>query len=102
MRFLARLTLRTPENGGRRTAVRSGYRPNFDIGERLPDGQINYHDAQVTVINQDSISPGETADVILWAAEPTPWSKDVVGSTIKACEGPRIIGEAEVLQLLAD
>ena len=102
MRFLARLTLRTTEEGGRRTPVRSGYRPIFDIGKRLPDGQISYHDAQVTVMGRDSIRPGEAADVILWCPEPSSWNQEVVGATIRACEGPKIIGEAEVLEMLAD
>jgi hypothetical protein len=82
--------------------VRSGYRPNFDIGKRLPDGQISYHDAQVNVMGRESIRPGETADVILWSPEPSSWNQEVVGSTINACEGHRIIGEAQVLELLAD
>jgi hypothetical protein len=68
----------------------------------LTDGQISYHDAQVTVIGQDSIRPGETADVILWSPEPSSWNQEVVGSTIKACEGHQVIGEAQVLEVLAD
>jgi hypothetical protein len=68
----------------------------------LTDGQISYHDAQVTVIGQDSIHPGETADVILWSPEPSSWNQEVVGSTIKACEGHQVIGEAQVLEVLAD
>jgi translation elongation factor EF-Tu-like GTPase len=99
----ARLTLYSPENGGRKTGIKSGYRPNhvFEYIENSSDfittyiGQIEF--------NKEWIFPKDTEDVKVKFLK-----NQNIESLIKKervwwiHEGPNKIGEAKVLEIISE
>jgi translation elongation factor EF-Tu-like GTPase len=98
---IAKLKLYTTENGGRRTPIHTGYRPNhvFEYKENSKNfvmgymGEINF--------DIDKIYPGETAKVEVNFLD-IGSIKDFLtkGRTWWIHEGPRVIGKATVLELI--
>lgn len=57
MRIRARISLARTEDGGRTTPISSDYRPDWDIGQRLPDGQIGYFMGRIMDLEARAASP---------------------------------------------
>ena len=99
----AKLTLYTKENGGRETGIGTGYRPNH-VMEYLP----NSTDIPTTYIGQfdfdkDRINPGETENVkIMFLRHQNIEELLKKGRIWWIHEGPRKIGEAEVIEVLTE
>lgn len=99
----AKLTLYTKEKGGRETGIGTGYRPNH-VMEYLQ----NSNDFPTTYIGQidfekDRIYPGETENVkIMFLRHQNIEELLKIGRIWWIHEGPRKIGEAEVLEILAE
>jgi translation elongation factor EF-Tu-like GTPase len=92
----AEITLLTPEEGGRRSAIRSGYRPNFRLDH--VDGEVRgTHDATIWLHGTDALSPGSTARARVYPHVPDSWSDVTAGSRLELREGARVVGRAVVI-----
>ena len=89
----ATLTLRRTEDGGRRAAIRSGYRPNW----WLPGEAGNaWAGGTVALVGVDELDPGETGKIRIYPFAPDDWTGTTIGSILEMCEGPVLIGKAAV------
>jgi len=95
----ARLRLVAPEAGGRTTGVWDDYRPNWGIGERL-SGDALMAGAPLTVEDRDLIAPGTTGLVRLHPMTWDAWADVRPGQSIPMLEGSRIVGVAEVVEIV--
>ena len=94
--FIATLTYKTTEEGGRKTAVKSGYRPQikFDFDEMQTSGQQ-------TFIEREIVFPGDTvrAEIIILSAEHFE-GKLKVGMKFEFREGLTIIGTGKIMHII--
>jgi hypothetical protein len=95
----ARLRMLPSAEGGRRRPISSGYHPNCWIGRTTADGEREYNDAVIYLESADEISPGEDAVVRIQPVFPDYWTEVDVGSEIEVCEGSRVVGLADVVDL---
>lgn len=97
----ARLRVVTVEAGGPESGVASGTRPNWGIGQRLSgDGLLGR--APIVVEDADWIAPGATGVVRVHPAEWDAWADVRPGDRIPMLQGPRIVGVAEVIEIVRD
>jgi translation elongation factor EF-Tu-like GTPase len=94
----AEVHLLTPDEGGRRSPIASGYRCNCWVGH-INDGHRVYNDATIHLLGRDKLTPGATARARVEPHFPDDWSHLAVGSSFELCEGPRVIGVATVTGL---
>ncbi|WP_375238007.1 hypothetical protein [Aurantibacter sp.] len=94
----AKLTLVPTEEGGRKTGIASGYRPNH-VFEYQPNGQFKYaYMGDIQFEKDDSILPGETEEVLVRFLSRQPIDEYMdIGRKWWIHEGARKIGEAEIL-----
>jgi hypothetical protein len=97
----ATLTLLPTDEDGRRGPIASGYRPQWDLGDRTEDGAILFSDAEVWLEDELTLSPGGTAVVRLHPFFPEHWRGIREGSLLGLYEGNRRLGEARVLEVIA-
>ncbi|MBV8388946.1 MAG: hypothetical protein JO080_04010 [Mucilaginibacter sp.] len=86
--FIAELKYRTTEEGGRRTAAFSGYRPQvkFDFSEMQTSGQQKFIDKEI-------VHPGETVIAEIAILSPEFFKNKLKpGIEFEFREGARIIG----------
>ena len=82
------------EEGGRQTAITSGYRPAFYLGESQTDGVIE-------VLGRAQQAPGETLSVRIKFLHPENFGLALaIGAEFEAREGSKIIGRGKVTELL--
>ena len=97
----AKLTLYSAENGGRKTGIATKYRPNHVL-EYFP----NSNEFPTTYIGQiefdkELIYPGETENVIVRFLKHQNIEELIVEGRIWWIhEGPRKIGEAEIIEII--
>ena len=92
----AEIALLAPEEGGRRSAIRSGYRPSFRLDH--VDGEWRgTHDATIWLDGADVLSPGSTARARVYPHVPDSWTDVVAGSRLELREGARVVGRAVVI-----
>ncbi len=95
-----RLRLLLTEEGGRRapiTSARFGYRPNWGLpGTDHPREQSG---APLLCLGADQLHPGQTARAVLMPLFAEAWQWLEAGEQIHAYEGPRRVGQAEVLMI---
>ena len=93
--FIATLTYRTAEEGGRKTAAKSGYRPQikFDFDETQTSGQQ-------TFIERELVFPGDSvnAEIILSGCHFR--GKLKVGMKFEFREGLTIVGTGEIKHII--
>lgn len=95
----ARLRMVAVEAGGPPAGVADGARPNWAIGQRLSgDGLLGR--APVTVEDAGTIGPGETGLVRIHPTDWDAWGEVRPGETIPMLEGPRIVGVAEIVEVV--
>lgn len=87
------ITLLAPAAGGRRSAIRSGYRCNCRLDH---DDDHTYYDATIALHDIDELPPGSAGCARVYPHHPDSWNDVLAGSTIELCEGPRVIGHAVV------
>ena len=94
----ARLTLVPTEEGGRKTGISSGYRPNHAF-EYQTNGQFKYaYMGDIQFNKNDLILPGETEEVLVRFLSRQPIDEYMdIGRKWWIHEGARKIGEAEIL-----
>ena len=87
------LTLLRTEEGGRKTAIASGYRPSFYIGDLQADGAIE-------LLGVDQQVPGETMSVRIRFLHPENFGKALlVGVDFEAREGTKRIGSGKITEV---
>jgi hypothetical protein len=88
------LTIFTLFADARKTPIASGYRPDW---QPIDGGE--YHCAAAW-LSQSTLGLGETCEAILQPLAPELW-KDIAvpGALIYACEGPKPVGLARVIQV---
>jgi translation elongation factor EF-Tu-like GTPase len=94
--FIADLTYNTTENGGRKTAANSGYRPQveFEFTKYTSSGKQ-------TFIGQDSVSPGESVSAKISLLSPELFEKQLeIGTQFKITEGKHIIGLGKITEII--
>jgi elongation factor Tu len=91
----AEITFLSTENGGRRSAAKSGYRPTHDFGlDTLNDAAHEY-------IGMESVSPGQSARANLWLLVPEYQNGRLYpGFKFTVKEGPRIVGHGVVVAVI--
>ena len=90
----AQLTFLTTEQGGRKSAARSGYRPQFAY-----DGMD--WDVVCTYPDDESANPGQTVRAILSFLKPQEHvGKLWPGKTFQCREGQRVVANGIVLRIL--
>jgi len=94
--FIAELKFLTPEQGGRKSYVISGYRPHIEFEnypERLTSGQQTY-------IGTDFVLPGETviAEIGIFSVEY--FTKRLyINMPFTFNEGARIVGYGKIIEI---
>jgi elongation factor Tu len=95
VRAILRLLRR--EEGGRRSGIRSGYRPNHNFGG--PDDR-EFYVGQVDFDGDDPIELGNSREVsVRFISGPGLRDKLQAGRTWRIQEGGRLVGEATVLEV---
>ena len=95
----ARLRMVATDDGGPPEGITNGHRPNWGIGQRLSgDGLLAR--ARITIEDSERIAPGDTGLVRIHPASWDAWADVRPGETIPMLEGPRIVGIAEVVEVV--
>lgn len=92
--IIARITLKSTDQGGRTNPIYTGYRPNnvFEPGNGAWISEITFSDV-------DHISPGETHLVEVQFLHPDTARFLTVGRKWLICEGLKEIGEGEIISI---
>jgi hypothetical protein len=87
--------LRTDE-GGRQSAISSGYRSILDFGERTPAGETLWRGGEINLLDIDELAPGKESEVCvrIWSGTPANLAE---GAAFRLSEGQRLVGVGEVL-----
>ena len=96
--FIAQLKYTTTENGGRKAAVHSGYRPQmkFDFDEMQTSGQQ-------TFIDKEIVLPGETVTAKIKIVSPDFFAGRLTeGMNFEFREGATIIGTGKIKHIIND
>jgi hypothetical protein len=95
----ARLRMVAADDGGPPAGVADGHRPNWGVGQRLSgDGLLAR--ATITIEDAERIAPGDTGFVRIHPVSWDAWADVRPGETIPMLEGPRIVGIAEVIEVV--
>lgn len=93
----ASLRLLRTEDGGRRSGVRSGYRPNHNFAG--PDDR-EFYIGQIEFDSDETIELGESREVLVrFISGPGLQERLQVGRNWRIQEGGRLVGEATVLEV---
>ena len=90
------------DRGGRRRALRDGYRASISFGRWRRHEELIVHDAIVVFEERDSVAPGESAVARAWVIAPDELPRFDAGRVLTLVEGERIIARARVLERLRD
>ncbi len=98
----ARVYFLTPEEGGRKGPIFSGYRPPFDFGLRSQSGEKIYNDCIVTLEDRDQVFPGEESTIRIRPLHPELLQGVLrVGLHFSVTEGPRrVVGRGIITELI--
>ena len=91
------------DRGGRRRALKDGYRASLSFGRRRRDVEPVVHDAVLVLEDAGELSPGGSATARAWVVSPELLPRTLAaGSVVTLLEGDRIVGRARVIELLVD
>ncbi len=103
-RIRVELRLLSPEEGGRSTAIFSGYRPNWWTGE-MQEGMRQYHIAEVALDGVERADPGDVFVAYLLPYLPPDegfWASLRNDASLEIYEGTKHVGRATVLDPLPE
>jgi translation elongation factor EF-Tu-like GTPase len=94
--LIATLTYLTPEEGGRKTPAKSGYRPQFGIHD------YSYQSSGEQVFtDRDKVSPGETIKAEITLLSPNLFEKKLsVGLAIEIKEGSKLTARGTIESII--
>src|SRR4051794_31889882 len=84
--------------GGRRGAVRSGYRPGVWVGETGPTGEPHLHSAILDLVGRSELDPGQASHVKLRPIALEFWPDVEAGAPFDVFEGERRVGNGTLAQ----
>lgn len=94
-KFIAKIRLLSTSEGGRKTGITSGYRPNASFADAVNT------DVKFELINHSTLEPGEKDTVTLIPLNFDSISEFLTfGSQFIIREGAKIIGQGMVLEIL--
>ncbi|MEP7233005.1 MAG: hypothetical protein ABI691_22285 [Ginsengibacter sp.] len=96
--FIAKLKYLTTEQGGRKIAAHSGYRPQikFDFTEMQTSGQQ-------TFIDRETVFPGDIVEAKIKITSPDYFKGSLVeGMKFEFREGETIIGTGQIMEIVND
>lgn len=96
--FTARVRLLPTEEGGKRKAVRSDYRPSWNLGNKWL-GSPTLNDGRVLLDEGAEIAPGSEAVARIEPLAPEFWGQVRPGAVLPMQEGQHIVGYAEILRI---
>jgi translation elongation factor EF-Tu-like GTPase len=98
IRVVARISVLTPEAGGRSTPFTTGYSPNHNFG--APDG-LSFHIGRIEVPSGAWIHPGETRDLVVHFIGNSDLAELIqVGRTWLIQEATKHVATGEILTVL--
>lgn len=97
------LDLAPTDRGGRRRPLVDGYRGSMSFGRRRRGIEPIVHDAVLVLEDVDALAPGARGIARAWVLMPDelPRSLDA-GDVFTLLENDRIVGRAELLEILSD
>lgn len=96
----ANIYLLTAEEGGRRTGIKTGYRPNHVFKKPNDIKEIHAYIGDLQFDDQDSIQPGQTKTVIVrFLRNPIVEQYIKVGQKWFIYEVPRLVAEGEIIEV---
>src|SRR5687768_11860302 len=96
----AKIRLKTPEEGGRKTGIKAGYRPNHVFEQPSDIRNIKAYIGDIQFTDQETMQPGETKIVTVRFLRNEQVEKFMhVGQRWFIYEVPRLIAEGEIIQL---
>jgi hypothetical protein len=97
------LELVPTDRGGRRRPLTDGYRASMSFGRRRRDVEPVVHDAVLVLEDVAELAPGAGAVARAWVLMPDELPRFVAeDTTFTLLENDRIVGRAEVIEVLAD
>jgi hypothetical protein len=93
--FTAHLRLVPTDEGGRKTPIRSNYRPMFDLGATW-QGRPALNDGRVMLMDRDELAPGQVGTVRIEPLYAEFWGTVRPGMVFPMQEGARILGWATI------
>lgn len=93
--FRVHLILTSTAEGGRRNAIRSGYRCQFWIGGMTGTERV-YNDAMIELVDREQLAPGEDSAARVRPGVPPSWQHVVPGAKLELYEGSKRVGIATV------
>lgn len=94
LEIMAKIYLLRTDEGGRRSFILSGYRPNIRFDDDI------YTDGALTFSDREKLFPGDKCQVKIRFPKPDLVKKYVtVGTTFDINEGPHKVGEGEILAI---
>ena len=97
------LELVPTDRGGRRRPLADGYRASMSFGRRRRDVEPIVHDAVLVLEDAAELAPGRSALARAWVLSPDELPRTLAaGSVFTLLEHDRIVGRAEVREVLAD
>jgi len=96
----AKITFKTTEEGGRKTGVKSGYRPNHVFEKTDNIKLLRTYMGEIKFDNEESIQPGETNIVtVRFLKNPEIEKYMRVGQIWYIYEVPKLIAEGEIIEI---
>lgn len=97
------LELAPTDRGGRRRPLADGYRASMSFGRRRRDVEPVVHDAVLVLEDVSELAPGASAVARAWVVSPDELPRFVAEDTaFTLLENDRIVGRAQVLEVLED
>lgn len=97
------LDLAPADRGGRRRPLTDGYRGSMSFGRRRRGIEPIVHDAVLVLEEVDALAPGTSGVARAWVLMPDELPRDLgVGVVFTFLENDRIVGRAELLEILED
>jgi translation elongation factor EF-Tu-like GTPase len=95
----AEATVLSAEEGGRRTAIFSGYRPNWrDAGS----SDLNPGMGSVEIVGADSLAAGATGKITITTVPRSLWLGLASGSRLDMGEGPILVARVTVTRVVRE
>jgi hypothetical protein len=93
----AELTTIRAEDGGRRTPIQTGYRPNWWLPAEA--GHV-WAGGTVEIVDSGELAPGATGTIRIYPFFPEVWERGKIGSHVEMCEGSFLIGKGTVTRIV--
>lgn len=98
--FRALVQLLPTDFKGRLTPIRSGYRSNWNLGNRWL-GKPTTNDARITLDGRDELPPGARAIAVVEPLAEDFWAGVDVGAVLAIQEGNEVVGAGTILETLS-